>query len=331
MKIDIFPHIMPVNYREALLKVMPSSLRSKYGPVLAVPMLSDLDLRFKVMDTCQGLVHVLTLSSPPIEEIASPKDAVDLAKLANDEMAKLVIKYPDRFVAAVATLPMNNLEAALKEVDRAINDLHLKGIQLFTPVNDRPLNLPEFRPLYQKMAGYDLPIWIHPTRNADYADYRTEKESKYAVHAVFGWPFETAVAMTRLVFSGVFDRWPNLKFITHHCGGMVPFFQERIGSIYAKSQAVMGAKYGLRKPPAEYFKMFYNDTAVYGSTPALMCGYAAFGADHLVFGTDMPLGDSQGGTLNTGRTIESVEQMDIAAEEKEQIFQANARKLLHLP
>jgi len=330
VKIDIFPHIMPAKYREKLLEVLSPSSQRKYGPVFAIPMLSDLESRFKVMDLYEGLVQVLTLASPAIEENHDSRVAVDLAKLANDELARLVTKYPDRFVTAVAALPMNDIEEALTEIDRAIRDLQLKGIQLFTPVNDKALDSPEFLPIYEKMAQYDLPIWIHPTRNADYPDYRTEKESKYVVYSVFGWPFETAVAMTRLVFSGVFDKWPKLKFLTHHCGGMVPFFEQRITSIYKKAATVLGTQFDLKKPLIEYYRMFYNDTALYGGTPSLMCGYAMFGADHMLFGTDMPLGDSQGGMENTGKTIESIERMNITPEEKKKVFELNARKLLGL-
>jgi len=330
LKIDIFPHIMPARYREKFLETVPASLQRKYRPVLAIPMLSDIELRFKLMDKYDGLVQVLTLASPPLEEISDAKVAVDLAKLANDEMAELVTKYPGRFVAVVAALPLNDIDEALKEMERAICHLRCNGVQVFTPINDKPLDSPEFMPIYEKMAQYDLPIWIHPTRNADYPDYRTEKESRYIVYSVFGWPFETAVAMTRLVFSGVLDKWPKLKFLTHHCGGMVPFFEQRITSIYKKAATVVGTQFDLKKPLIEYYRMFYNDTALYGGTPSLMCGYAMFGADHMLFGTDMPLGDSQGGMENTGKTIESIERMNITPEEKKKVFELNARKLLGL-
>lgn len=330
MKIDIFPHILPENYQKKLLEVTPSSFHRKYRPVFAIPMLSNLESRFKFMDGYEGLKQVLTLASPALEEIPGLSPAVDLAKLANDEMAGLVAMYPDRFPAAVAALPMNDIEAALKELDRAVRDLGCKGIQLFTPIQDKPLDSPEFMPIFERMAQYDLPIWIHPTRNADYPDYRSENDSKYIIHSVLGWPFETAVAMTRLVFSGVFNKWPKLKFITHHCGGMVPFFADRIVSIYEKAVNVVGAEFDLKKPLIEYYRMFYNDTALYGGTPSLMCGYAMFGADHMLFGTDMPLGDSRGGLKNTEKTIASIEGMTIPRAEKEKIFAANARRLLNL-
>ncbi|MBI4187796.1 MAG: amidohydrolase family protein [Chloroflexi bacterium] len=148
----------------------------------------------------------------------------------------------------------------------------------------------------------------------------------------FGWPYETTVAMTRLVFSGILEKYPNLKFITHHCGGMVPFFEQRIIGAYDHATKLRGAKYqeGLTKEPIEYFKMFYYDTAIYGSTPGLMCGYALCGADHMLFATDFPF-DSELGERYTRQTIQSIEQMTIGKTEKNEIFESNIRRLLRLP
>ena len=149
---------------------------------------------------------------------------------------------------------------------------------------------------------------------------------------IFGWPYETAAAMTRLVFSGTLERYPNLKFITHHCGGMVPYLEQRMIGAYDHAEMLRGAKYkqGLTKAPIEYFKMFYYDTALYGSTAALMCGYAFCGADHMLFATDMPY-DSELGDRYIRQTIASIEQMDIGEPEKRKIFEDNARRLLRLP
>jgi predicted TIM-barrel fold metal-dependent hydrolase len=285
------------------------------------------------MDKYEDVVQVLTLAAPPIEGIADSAKAADLAKLANDEMAELVFRYPDRFVAGVTCLPMNNIDAALKEVDRAINDLRFRGVLVYTPVNDKPLDSPEFMPLYEKMSQYNLPIWIHPSRLIDYPDYKTENESLYRIWSLFGWPYETTVAMTRLVFSRILEKYPKLKIITHHCGGMVPYFEQRIIEFHDMAEMRMGQKHklGLTKAPIEYFKMFYNDTAIYGNTPALMCAYAFCGADHLLFAADFPLGDSQLGYRNYRQTINAIEQMDINDAEKKMIFEDNARSLLRLP
>lgn len=331
MKIDIYSHILPKKYIDYVTKIMPSD--SYWQTMIkATPTLCDMEQRFRIIDK-YGVMQVLVLCSPGIEEIAGPKKAVDLAKLANDEMAELVHKHPDRFPAAVAALPLNNMDAALKEADRAINDLHFRGVQIFTPINDKPIDSEEFLPLYEKMSQqYNLPILIHPHRQVNFTDYRTEIESKYHIWHAFGWPYETTAAMTRLVFSGVLQKWPNLKIITHHCGAMVPYFAQRIVAGYDSAEMRRGAKHkkGLTRSPIEYFKMFYNDTALYGHTPGLMCGYEFFGADHILFGTDMPM-DSQTGERYTRDTIDAIAQMDIEDAEKQKIFSENARNIFRLP
>lgn len=137
--------------------------------------------------------------------------------------------------------------------------------------------------------------------------------------------------MARLVFSGILERYPDLKFITHHCGGMVPYFSERVRGSYERTMRDLGDKVdqGLTKPHIEYFKMFYNDTAINGNSSALMCAYDFFGADHLLFGTDMPF-DTEYGERNPRQIIAAIEQMNISGLEKEKIFEGNARKLLRL-
>ncbi len=330
MKIDIYPHFLPTRYKEELYR------KAKEGFYLrdvneATPTLWDLDIRFRIMDKYEGLKQVLTVASPPIEDVVNPEDAAELSALANDEMAELVAKYPDRFAAAVACLPMNSLDAAMKETDRAIKELGFKGVQIYTPTNDKPLDLPEFIPLYEKMAYYDLPIWIHPCRGRSTPDYKTEDHSRYWIFSMFGWPYETTAAMTRLVFSGVLQKYPSLKFITHHCGGMIPFFAERIsgGQDYAEVCLKAKFKQRLSRPPIEYYRMFYADTAIYGHTPGLMCGYSFFGPEHLVFGTDMPY-DSENGDRYTRDTIDAIERMDITTAEKIMIYEGNTKRLLHI-
>jgi predicted TIM-barrel fold metal-dependent hydrolase len=292
----------------------------------------NLDERFRIMDKYENLVQVLTLGWPPVEEVAEGQTAVDLAKRANDEMAELVRRYPDRFIAAIACLPMNNMDAALVEVDRAVRELSFRGVLVYTPTCDKPLDSPEFMPLYEKMAHYDLPVFIHPMRSADYPDYRTENASKYHAYSTFGWPYETTMAMTRLVFGGVLERYPNLKVVTHHCGGMIPYFDQRITVFHdVFERQGQGYRIGLTRAPIDYYKMFYADTALYGNSSALMCARAFFGTGHLLFGADMPLGDSQVGHRNYRQTINAIETMDIREDEKTCLFEDNARKLMRLP
>ena len=352
MKIDIFAHFMAQDYRNALKKHMGAAYRSPE------PWISDVDLRLRLLDK-YGTAQVLAPSGPPLESIAEPQKAAELARIANDSIAEIVHKHPEHFSSAVALIPTNNIEAALEETDRCIKSLKFKGIYLFTPqiifnpekkkgvsagqpavfdhsVGDLPtdtraLDSPDFFPLYEKMAKYDLPIWIHPRTTPAFADYSTENVSKYRIWHIFGWPYHTTAAMTRLVFSGIFEKYPGIKFIAHHAGAMVPFFDRRIEVLYDTSEKVHGGEDNqlVKKKPLEYFRMFYVDTAVNGSTPALNCAHKFFGTDHMLFGSDTPH-DYGAGEVSLKDTILSIEQMDISELEKKAIFETNAKTLLHL-
>jgi predicted TIM-barrel fold metal-dependent hydrolase len=334
MKIDAFAHILPTRYREALYKRADDRFfAGKWDSVIGgTPALFDLENRLRVLERHEGLSQILTVASPALEESATPEDAVYLAKLANEEMAELVAKYPSQFTAAVACLPMNNVDEALKEAERAINSLHFKGVQIFTPMDGRPVDLPEYLPLYELMAKYDLPIWIHPARGRAVPDYPAgERHSKYYIYQMFGWPYETTAAMCRLVFSGIFDRYPGIKFITHHCGAMLPYFAGRlsIGQDYAEVHLKARWKEALKLPPIDYFKMFYGDTALNGSSAALECGHKFFGTEHVLFATDFPYDDENGDRF-TREVIDSVEDLGIPRADKNMIYQGNIKRILKL-
>jgi aminocarboxymuconate-semialdehyde decarboxylase len=331
MKIDIFPHILPPKYVAALEKEIPDAV---FKTVIQArcklfPALDNLENRFSLMDKHSGLVQVLSLTVPFVERIVSPQVAIELTKLGNDEMAELVSKYPDRFVSAIGNLPMNDLGAALDEMDRIINDLNFRGIQISTDINGKPLDSPEFMPFYQKMESYDLPIFLHPVRTPAVSDYATEDTSKYGINQILGWPYDTSAAMIRLVIGQVLEKYPKLKLVTHHCGAMIPFFYKRIINFFSNPSREAEISQ-LSSPLIDCFKKFYADTALTGCTAGLMCGYAFFGADHICFGTDMPLG-SFGNHSTLDDNVESIEQMEISNDEKQKIFSGNAIKLLKLP
>ena len=324
--IDAYSHISPLKYTEFIKEKYPSMYNNLLGA--CVP-LYDMDTRFRIMDKFPEVVQVLTIGPvPPIEYFANKRQTVELAKMANDEMAELCLKYRDRFVAAIALLPMNNIDAALKETDRAIRDLGFSGIYVHSNINGKPLDAPEFLPLWEKMARYDLPVYIHPWRPMEFSDYATEKESKYYIATNFGWPYETTVAMTRLIFSGILDKCPGLKIVTHHCGGMVSFYA---GRIYQHYGTQLRNATDMVRAPLEYYKMFYTDTAIHGNTPALMLAHDFWGPDKLLFGADLPLGDSFWGSRSYRVTINAINDMKITDEDKEKIFADNARKLLRIP
>ncbi len=335
MKIDIFNHIFPKAYWEKMLEVAGEH-RDLGKRVRNVPMLADLDARFRVMDQFDDYCQVLSTAGPPPEVLAGPEDAAELARRANDGMAELCQKYPDRFPAFTATMAMGDVDAALAEIDRAVTELGARGIQFYTNVNGRPLDEPEFEPIFQVMAEkHKLPIWVHPIRPASFPDYVTEKKSKYEIWWTFGWPYETSAFMARLVFAGYFDKYPDLTIITHHMGGMVPYFEGRVGPGWDQlGKRTSDEDYTLvlkrlKKRPFDYFKQFYGDTAVFGSRSATLCGLDFFGADHVVFASDSPF-DPEGGPMYIRETVKILDALEIPEADRHKIYQGNAERLLRI-
>jgi predicted TIM-barrel fold metal-dependent hydrolase len=334
-KIDIFNHIYPAAYFDLVMRVAPT-FKDIGKRMRGVPMLVDLDERFRVMDRFDDYHQVLSIATPPIEVYSSGADTIDLARAANDGMAELVRKYPDRFPGFVASLPLNNPDAAMRECERAVGDLGARGIQMFSNINGKPLDRPEYLALFERMAAFDLPVWLHPFRGADMTDYATESRSLYEIWWTFGWPYETSVAMARLVFSGIFDRRPTLKIITHHLGAMAPYFEGRVGPGWDQ----LGARttdedykttvlQRLKKRPLDYFKMFYADTAVFGSYDATVCGLNFFGANHVLFASDAPF-DPEKGPMYIRETIAILDRLPMSTADRERIYWRNATELLKL-
>ena len=207
-KIDIYNHVMPRGVADRIRELAPGK-GDMIKRVTSIPMLHDIEARIRMMDQWPGYQQVLTLSNPPIETIAGPAETPELARVANDELNRICETRPDKFPAWVASLPLNNVEASLEEIDRAIA-LGARGIQIFTNVNGRALDDSEFLPVFEHATSHHkVPIWMHPARDARAADYPGEAKSKYEIWQVLGWPYETSVAMARLVFSGMFDRLPS--------------------------------------------------------------------------------------------------------------------------
>uniref|UniRef100_UPI0033653246 amidohydrolase family protein n=1 Tax=Variovorax fucosicus TaxID=3053517 RepID=UPI0033653246 len=304
---------------------------------LTIPVLYDLEARLKMMEGFPDYQQVLTLSNPPIELIAGPDDSPELARLANDGMAAIRDAHPEKFPAFVASLPMNNVPEALKEMERAITVLGARGIQVFTNVSGRPLDEDEFWPIFEAAVNrYDVPIWMHPARGANVPDYASESKSRYEIWWTFGWPYETSAAMARMVFSGFFDRWPNMKLITHHMGAMIPFFDGRVGpgldqfGSRTSDEDYEGMLKRMAKRPIDYFRMFYADTALAGGRSGLRCGLDFFGARQVLFATDCPF-DPEGGPMFLRTIPKAIDELGLSESEQEGIYFRNALRLLKLP
>ena len=330
-KVDVFNHIWPTQYYEKVQQVAPH-LKDMGNRVKSVPMITDLDERFRVMDMFDDYHQILSLSSPPLEVLGEPDDAYDLARIGNDAQAELVQKYPDRFPGFIASLPMNNVEGFIAESKRAVNDLGALGVQIYTNCAGRPMDDPEFFELYDLMAELDKPIWIHPTRLPSFPDYQNEEFSQYEIWWTLGWPYETAVCMSMLVFSKLFDRHPGIKIITHHGGGLIPLLEGRVGTgwdqLWSRTSRVDYTKLlaELKHRPIDYFRMFYADTALFGAIAATECALEFFCIDHFLFASDSPF-DPELGPMYIRETIKIVDNLDISDVDREKIYLGNAERL----
>jgi predicted TIM-barrel fold metal-dependent hydrolase len=328
MIIDAYTHLAPHSFL-AKMDDMSPALRGITDRLKNVKALYDLDVRFRAMDEAADYRQIISLPTPSLEECTTAEVGRDLARVANDELAELCAKHPDHFAGFVAGVSLNDVATAVDETDRAIRDLGAVGVQTYTHINGHPLDEERFQPFFARMAQHNRPIWLHPTRTAAMRDYQSEQKSRFEMWWCFGWPYDTSVAMARLVFCGLFDRHPDLKIITHHLGGMIPYFDGRVGpGLDVLGSRTTGEDYSavlssLKRPHLDYFRMFYADTAMFGSMAALQCGLDFFGAEHVVFATDSPLGP-------IGKTVEALERHGLDSAAKAAVFGGNARRLLRL-
>ena len=288
MKIDVFNHVSDRVFRAAD-GLMPDAAVKRWNLINTI---YDMDARLRMLDEFDDYQQIFDVATA-IDAIAGPNDSPALTRVANDGMARICREHPDRMPWFIASLPMNNTAAAVAEVDRVIDEHNAVGFQLFTNVNNKALDQPEFRDIFAKIAERGKIIWLHPTRPATHPDYLTEDRSFYEIVWGFGWAYETSVAMARIVCSGMFDEIPDLKIIAHHWGAYAPHAEGRFTPAWESRNAVMGDEQGfagkLEIPLVDYFKkVFYGDTAMFGAQAASQAGFDFFGADHSVFATDAP-------------------------------------------
>lgn len=332
--IDMFCHIMPENYYRKVEELTGSAAHMLARAHNLLTM-SNLDARFKLMDKFEGYKQIPTLVSPAVESFADKDVSPILSRIANEEMAELVNKCPDYFPAFVATLPMNNVEASIVEAEYSIKYLGAKGVQLFTEINGRALDNEEYFPVYEAAYKAGGSLWLHPHRGMFKADYEGEEASKYELWWALGWPYDSSMAMARLMFSGIFEKFPGINIVTHHCGGVIPMLQGRFasgmdsyGTRTPKAYAHL-SETPITVPPFDSLKNYYADTASFGSKATVDCGIDFFGIEKIVFASDMPFGPGAG-LHHITETIKVVESLDIPEKSKDLIFSGNAKKMLGL-
>jgi len=314
--IDGFTHILPKVFAEEFNRVHPTD---ELRELAVLTHLSDIENRVRVMDKYKIDKQVLTLARPTIWMDIPPNITLNMTRAANDAVADITRQFPDRFIG-VGTLPLLS-EEFMPEFDRCIYELGMAGIQIFSNIGGKYLDSLEFRPFFEKANGTRTPIWIHPQLQDGWSQ-------DFALDKIFGWPLDTSLALGRLVFSGIMENCPDLRIITHHLGGMIPYYCGRITSFYDTPKNFPRAGFiSLPKDPLVYFKRFYGDTVLNGAVDAFVCGYKFFGSEHTVFATDYPYGPEKGENYIRG-TFHQLDAVDLSQIERSRIMGGNIQTLL---
>jgi aminocarboxymuconate-semialdehyde decarboxylase len=331
MRIDAYTHFIPAAF---FTKLVDSGHADIGKRMRGVPSIYDLDIRRKVVDMFPDYGQILSYPMPPLEVLGDGKGPLeDYCKTINDGFAEICAAHPSQFPGWVAQTSLALPDAGVRETQRAMKNGAL-GVQIYTNIAGRPLDDPAFEPFFAEMAKSNTPIWLHPARAANFPDYLTEKKSKYEIWWAFGWSYETAAAMARLVFSGTMDKYPNLKVIVHHFGGIVPMLEGRIGPGWdqlgarTSDEDLNAVRERLKKRPLDYFKHdFYADTATFSAAPAMAAGFGFFDFDKILFASDCPF-DPEKGTMYTRETIRILDDMKMPAADRARIDHGNLEKLV---
>lgn len=321
--IDIHNHFFPPEYLEAVRKG-PSNVKvtfdSQKNPMLhypgdyniVVPEHRDIGLRTEVLKNAGVDIQVLTFTTPGVH-IESPEFAAELARMVNDSFAMIKHEHPDRF-SALATLPLNDPEASVKELERSVKELGFRGAALHSNINGVALSDKKYRPLYETANELGAVFDIHPSFPVG-----VEAMKEFWLMPLIGFPFETTLAAAKLVFSGVVERYPRIQWILGHLGGAIPYLAERLDRGF---EAFRACRENISQPPSAYLKKFYYDTVNF-DPKALLFAVEFAGPDHFLAGSDFP---HQIGSLD--KMIKSIEALNISAEDKAKIFGQNAARLL---
>ncbi|HJU80729.1 MAG TPA: amidohydrolase family protein [Acidimicrobiia bacterium] len=270
-----------------------------------LPALTDPALRIEAMDRMGIDVQGLSTFVSEYFYWAPAPSGAESARIQNDNLAAAAAAYPDRFVALGATVPLQDVDLAIDEIDRAVDELGFKGLQIGGTVNGANLDEPQFRPFWAAVEAKGIPVIIHPSGYPE-----SQRLGNYFLVNCIGNPLETMVAATRLIFSGLFEEHPHLKVILVHGGGYLPFYASRADHTWkvrpeTRSQIP-------DHPPSHYMKMLFFDTVVFEPL-YLRHLVEVVGADHVLLGTDYPFDMSETDPLGLIAATEGLDDDDRAA------------------
>ena len=318
MIIDFYTHLISKRVGKMLVK------GKYYGPgkQFGYPEENaEAESRLALMEKYGVDIQVLTQTTPVLLGYKA-KEAAEICRFSNDDNYVLCKAYPKRFIN-VAIVSLLDVNSALRELERCINELDCRGVTISSNQNGVGLDSREYDLFYELLVRHDLPILIHPTHWESYP--LVDFDKGWRMMGVFGWPFDTTQSVWRMIFGGVFDRFPTLQVVTHHLGAMFPYFAKR--AINHADGPLRGL---IKHNFMHYWKTnLWGDTALSGTRAALPCGYDFFGADRMLFATDYPFGPEKG-EEHVRECLWAVKEMKIPAKEKKMIFADNAKKLLKM-
>ena len=315
-RIDAYTHFLPPDFYET---IATEHGITPFGG--AVEFLMDVEARFEVMARHDVDRQVVTLALPPIWRALDHETALTLTRQANDELRELADDH-DAFIP-VGTVPAGG-EAFADEARRCLEDLDMAGIQLFSNIGGEPVDTAAMHPVYEAIAAADAPVWLHPQDHDWYpwiSDYLDDR--------VFAWPFDTTLALSRLVFGGIMDAY-DLTVVSHHAGGMLPFYGGRLAAFFeARAEAGLGDVDwdAYERPIDGSFRSFLADTAVGGSVGSLELAIDYFDDGNVVFGSDYPFG-ADAGERDLRRNVETIEAADLTDAQRAGIYAGNVEAIL---
>ncbi|WP_161980732.1 amidohydrolase family protein [Streptococcus sp. S784/96/1] len=302
LKIDAFAHVLLPEFFGKML-ALDKNLVSKM-PFIQNPVLTDMTKRRETMPANTKQIISYVNANP--EDYLDSAGAAQLVELANEELLVTVKANTDIFAGGVAMVAMNNIPEAVRVIESfGTSHPEILGIQLFTRHLGKSLADESFKPVFAAASKADVPIWLHPVFDARKPDN----------NIIFSWEYELTQAMLDIVQAGYFQEFPNLNILVHHGGAMVPYFAGRIEHILPEEQA-------------SDFKKFYVDTALLGNSKALELCVDYYGVDHVLFGTDAPLGILPAGATEV--ISHAIEALPLTDNDKEKILRENANRLFGL-
>ena len=324
-KFDLHTHYYPPIYFDKI-RELPSEFsfdKSPSGQTIityrgarffgVTPPMTDVAKRIEDMDRVGIDVEVVSLSTPNVF-FTDAQHQPEIARIVNDAYAELVAQHPMRF-KGFASIPMDDPDAALSELHRAIDELKLNGVILLSNISGKPLTSPEYRPFFAEANRMKLCILLHPMLPANKEPFR-----EYVLGPIVGFMFDTTLAVARMCYDGMFRDFPNIRWIVAHLGGAVPYLMERLDNGW---RDFVECRAKIDELPSTYLKRLYYDSVNF-NPHMLMMARNMVGADHLVMGSDYPhlLG-------SIDRAVSSIQSLDIPDDEKQQIFSRTALSILN--